>query len=147
MNRPTILQQALATLNLSNINVSRKVVLDAFNNALQPTFTNGKLITPDLDTHKALTDAKRLLLKFIETASFPFRCANCYCKDNFDPTLYVEVDNVLLCHTCQKGLLSILDANPDFKTAAQLTREEEARAKEESLQAAWRKRMEERELI
>lgn len=146
-NIPTVLSDALFLLDLSSIHLSHKMIMQAFlrKTSMSYNLQHNILFTqPSFDQMTAYISAKKLLLSYLKTGTFRFHCANCCYNTTWDISLYVEIDNILLCHTCQKGLLKILNENPTFKTTAQLDREAKARQKEEELQAAWRQRMKER---
>jgi len=111
---PTVIQQALTALELSDINVPLKSINASFKRKTTPDYfvnIHGKVeSTVSLEDVARLLDAKKLLTKFINTGTFKFACANCRYKTNWDISLHIEIDNVLLCHTCQKGLERILEA-------------------------------------
>jgi len=133
---PTVLQDAVVTLSLSRIPVDVPALNRVFKSRISAALS--------LEELTRLKLARKLLTKFINTGTFTFHCANCRYLSQWNTSLYIEINNVLLCKTCMQGLEAILEKNPDFKTEAQLNREATAATKEAEQEAAYRKRMEDR---
>lgn len=105
---PTCIRNALKLLHLNDINISTYQVNKAYKEATEQSFfinregdIQAKLSLADITTR---LEAKKLLIRFINTGTFKFNCYNCAAKTNWDISLYIEVDNILLCHTCQNGV-------------------------------------------
>lgn len=109
---PSVLQHAVNLLGLPSANVTIKEINSAFKRkATRTPFLdeNFKVYeVPSLKEVVELTEAKKLISHFVRTGSFTFRCANCFYKTRWDISLYVEVEDTLLCHKCQAGVLKIV---------------------------------------
>jgi hypothetical protein len=130
---PTVLANALHVLDLRSIPKTKKELYQAFRSKTENPTT--------LEQLTILTKARKLINKFLNYGTFRFNCANCRYLVSWDPSLYIEIDNVLLCPTCQKGLETILKNNPSFKRQADIDKEEAARIKAAELEAAYQERM------
>jgi hypothetical protein len=130
---PTVLSTALKTLGFSSVPKAKKDILQAFRKKTANS--------PSLELLTKAAKAKKLVTKFLSYGTFSFNCANCRYLISWDPSLYIEIDGVLLCPTCQKGLLSILKEQPSFKRQVDIDRIEAARVKAAELEAAYEYRM------
>ena len=133
---PTVIQDALHTLGLSRIPQDVP--------ALNRVFKSRITVPLSLEELTALKLARKLLTKFINTGTFTFHCANCRYISQWNISLYIEFNSILLCKTCQQGLEAILEKTPTFKTDAQIDRETKAALKEAEQEAAYQKRVEAR---
>jgi hypothetical protein len=129
---PTVLNDALTTLGLYSIKVSTKRISEAF---------KVKTVSASLEVLTKAASARRLLNKFIRYGSFNFNCANCHYLTKWTINLYIEINGVLLCPTCQRGIENILENNPTFKRQADIDREAIASIKAAELEAAYEYRM------